>query len=302
MIKYTRLIICCLLTLVTTAGNTGAQTSTEESTADAKQNEVKKLRHEVAVYGAGGMSALNYSLDKGGSKTDGENSISGIAGIGYTWNINESVGIVTGIEATTYGAKTSYDLAKADREYGVGIDKFKFMYTIGNYVEEQDIVMLLIPVMAQYSVPLSDKIRFYLAGGGKVGFSMQAQATVFSNSVNTSGHYYYENQTYTDLPKYGFVSERNPKSTVVDIDTKALVTASIETGARFVLHEKILLYTGAYLDYGLNNIRSVKDRHLINYQEFNPSVLKFGSVLNTAFVNNVKVLGVGLKVRLSFGW
>jgi hypothetical protein len=314
MMKYTyTIIICCLFAILAATGVAEAQsvifrsvndTTVTLSETDTTVRHVNELRHEIALYGAGGMSVLNYSPDMNGSKTDG---LGAIGGIGYTWNINYRLGITTGLEVTSYNAKTTYDAISMDKNYGAGVDRFNFRYSMSNYVEEQDVTFIMIPAMLQYSVPLSGSAKFYVSGGCKVGLPIRANATIFPGTVNTSGHYYFENQTYISRPdvnmeQYGFVSGLKPDPIESDIDVTVLITASLETGARFYLTDNILLYTGAYVDYGLNSIRSEKSRNLINYQEHNPSELKYASVLNTPHVNNVKVLGAGLKVKISFGW
>jgi hypothetical protein len=270
-----------------------------QNETDTANITMKEHRHEVSVYGAGGMSNLTYSLDKNGSKTD---EFGGIFGIGYTWNINESFAIVTGVEMTNYNAKTTYDAISIPKIYGTGLDRFEYTYSMNKYIEEQDAVLLSAPVMLQYSIPLSASVKYYISGGVKVGLPVRTNAAIFPGTVNTSGYFYFENQIYTDLPHHGFVSGIHPNSTNSDIDLMVSLAASLESGVRFSLTKNILLYTGAYLDYGMNNIQSKRNKHLINYQEFNPSVLEYSSVLNTSLANKVKIFGAGLKLKISFGW
>jgi hypothetical protein len=283
------------------------ETKTQDETI-ALYTEIKKFKHEVSVYGGGGISALNYKLDKGGSKTDGTNSISGVAGVSYTLSLNDHFGISTGVEVTRYGAKTTYhNFAPAGKDYGMGNSKFNFRYTIANYAEEQSITLLSIPVMLQYTMPISNSIEFYGTGGLKIGLPRRAEATIFPDIVNTYGDYYFENQIYQGgaTEKYGFVKNATPEPIEKDIDLKTSFAISIEGGARFCLTENLFLYTGAYIDYGLNNIRTTQDLQLINHKasvQTQTASLEYASVLNTPFVNNVKIFGAGLKVRLSFGW
>jgi hypothetical protein len=295
--KNTHLKMICWLLMIFPAVGIKAQTNTAND-----EQSVSELRHEIALYGGGGMSALNYSLDMGGSKTDGAGGISGFAGIAYTWNINYHFGIVTGLELASYGAKTTYDAISGEKMYGEGNDRLNFQYSMNNYIEEQGITFLSVPVMLQYSVPLHGTKKFYVAGGLKLELPVNPKATIFPGTVNTLGYYSFENQTYTDLSKYGFYSNHKPGSIENDIDMSISIAASLETGVRFLLTKKILLYTGAYLDYGLNDVRSTKDKDIIAYQEFDPSVLKYASILNTSHASKVKIFGAGLKVKVSFGW
>jgi hypothetical protein len=284
----------CLLMILAAAGALKAQSETDTVT-----KKVRAPQHEIALYGAGGLSSLNYTLNKDGHKSDGTGAI---GGIGYTWNINYHLGIVTGMEVTGYSAEAKYDAISMEREYGRDKDKFNFKYSMNNYIESHNVTFISIPVMLQYSVPLSGSAKFYLSGGGRIGLPIHASASIYPGNVTTLGYYYFENQTYTDLLQYGFVHNLNPGTIKTDIDVTVMVAASLETGARFFITDNILIYTAIYIDYGLNSIRSTQDRDLINYQEYNPSELKYASVLNTPHVNKVKVLGTGLKVKISFGW
>jgi hypothetical protein len=285
-----------------TVNNIEAQTSTEQNETSATDGQVKQLRYEIAIYGSIGMSALGYSLDKDGRRSSAGNNISDIIGTAFTWNISEHIGIVTGIERTKYGAKAAYNGISGEKIHGTDIHRFKFQYLMTGYVEEHYITLLSIPVMVQYSVPLTHSIKYYLSGGFKLGLPTKNKAVILSNTLNTSGYYYFENQTYTSLPQYGFVSESSPKSTETDIDVNALLTASVETGTRFSIFNNTLLYTGIYFDYGLNDIRATKDRQIIEYQKFNPPILKYGSILNTTNVDKMKIWNAGVKLQLSFGW
>jgi hypothetical protein len=281
--------------IVATVGIAKAQTDTPNS-----ETVIDVPRHEIGIVGGGGMSVLNYSLDMGGSKTDGTGGISGFTGISYTWNINHNLGIVTGFDMISYGAKTTYETIKNSVYYQESnIDTF--YYKMNNYIEEQSIACLSIPMMLQYSMPLSGTKKFYVSGGFKFSLPINAKATIFPGTVTTRGYRNFENQTY-DIERYGFVTNKQFASSTNDIDVRVFLSMSLETGVRFCLTDKILLYTGAYLDYGLNNIRSTKNKELLNYRELTPPELKLASVLNTSHINKVKTLGVGLKVKVSFGW
>jgi hypothetical protein len=309
--KYTHLSIYCLLAVFMTGGTANAQIQDKTQGADTTvvdtDTTVNKkynadIRHEISVYGGAGLSVINYSLDKSGSRTDGSSSVAGILGIGYTWNINDNFGLATGIEMSRYDGKASYDIISGEKEYGTGDDRFRFDYSMRNYIEEQSAVMISIPAMAQYSAPLSDHVTFYLAAGFKFGLPVNAKATIFPGNLSASGHYYFENRTYyDDLPQYGFANSK-PASVTSDIALKVSAAMSIESGVRFSIMDNMRIYTGAYFDCGLNNIRSKHEDMLVNYHELNPSAYTYSSVLNTVHADKIKIFAVGLKLKISFGW
>jgi hypothetical protein len=319
--KYTHLIMMlCLLMVFTTAGIAKAQTDTTDNkksklsesvdTADNKKSKLPEpdVRHEIALYGGGGMSPLNYSLDKSGSKTDGAGGISGHAGLAYTWNLNDYFGVVTGLELASYGAKSSYDVIEGGKRFE-GDKSHDFYYGIYDFIEEQSITLISIPVMFQYSTPLPGTMKFYVSGGVKMGLPVSATAIQFSNRITTEDFNDEDHVTYDEVPQMSLYTDHpdNKSGNIsVDIDTKVVsIVASLETGVRFILTEKIMLYTSAYLDYGLNNIRSTKNKDIITYlynESGATSTLKYSSILNTPHVDKMKIFGAGLRVRVSFGW
>jgi hypothetical protein len=284
-----------------TRADTVSGATTRTDTAAGKTS--RYIRHEFSVSGAAGLSVINYSLAKNGARSDGPSGMAGTLGIGYTWNINENFGLVTGLEVSTFGGKASYDAVSGEKEYGTGDDRFRFSYSMTKYVEEQTATMLSIPAMVQYSAPLSDPVTFYLAAGFKFGLPVKAQATIFPGTLNTTGYYYFENRTYfDDLPQYGFASS-TPATVTSDVAMKISAAMSIESGVRFSLTNSIRAYTGAYIDYSLNNIRSkAEDEILVSYNEPNPSVFTYKSVLNTTLADKVRLFAVGVKLKISFGW
>jgi hypothetical protein len=274
---------------------------------------IKYFKHEVSLYGAGGMSVLNYKLANNGSKTDGAGGISGIIGASYTWFINKRFGISSGVEMTSYGAKTTYDsFSQEGKDYGTGYSKFNFSYSITNFVEEQGVTMVSVPILLQYNALLSNTVGFYALGGLKIGVPVYTKARMFPSHLSTKGWYYYENQwydganpnnEYKNFDKLGFVNYNNPRISS-EIDLKTSFMASIEAGARVSLTDNLMLYIGAYLDCGLNNIRSTSDRQIVTYRRINSTAAELGyaSVLNSSFVDKTKIFGAGFKLKFSFGW
>jgi hypothetical protein len=75
---------------------------------------------------------------------------------------------------------------------------------------------------------------------------------------------------------------------------------ALEAGLHFSLGETTGLYTGLFLDYGLNNIQKSNDKHIIEYQVSNASQFKYNSVLNSGMVDKVNLMSVGIKVKIGF--
>jgi hypothetical protein len=287
--KQIFLTVCFVLLIITTATSQGEQ------------------KHELSVYSTGGFSTIQYTLLNSGKKSS---SGGGGAGLGYTFNINPSLGIVTGLEMTTYGAEASFDNVSGDYEAGTGKNLLKFSYALKNYKERQSLTLFSIPVMARYSLPLGGggSTKFYVSGGFKFGFPVSAKADISSGSATTDGYFADESVTYAILPTHGFASNISLPETESDIELGFSTSISLETGVSFSLTDRIGLYTGLYFDYGLNNIQKVNDKHLLEYDlkhlsEYdvaNERPFLYNSVLNSGLTDRINLLSIGLKVRIGF--
>jgi opacity protein-like surface antigen len=295
---------CCLF--ITTA-----------ATAQKTQTAATASKHELSIYGLDGYSSLLYTVSSNGANivtNSGTNSssggVGGGAGLGYTFNISPSLGIVTGVEMSIYASKVSFGIDSSKYEVGTGNDLFRFKYSLSNYKETQSVTLFSIPVMAQYSLPVGSggTMRFYLSGGFKLGFPISAKADISPGSASTYGFCTNEYGEYKVLPTHGFANNISLPDTKKDIDLGFSAALALETGLRFTLTDKIGLYTGLYFDYGLNSIQKVNDkhpleydlRHLSEYDVINEKPFLYNSVLNSGFVDKVNLLSVGLKVRISF--
>jgi hypothetical protein len=287
--KYTFLSIISLL-IISTAS---AQRRGHYSSGDSPT-------HEISVYGLGGLSSLNYKLSGGGTTNGG---VGGGGGVGYTFNINDSWGITTGVEIGIFGGKATYGALSGQYEYGTTGSEahFKFRYSLSAYEETQSVTLFSVPVMAQFKTPLSSSIHFYLAGGFKLGLPVSAKATITPGTATTSGEFSYEQVEYDDLERYGFGTNLQLVKTKSDIDLGFSAALALETGLRFSLSDNIALGVGAYLDYGLNSVQSVNDKHILNYQFENPQTFIHNSVLNTALTDKINLFSAGVKIKIAFG-
>jgi hypothetical protein len=261
------------------------------ATAQDGQNQdvqPKEQKHELSIFGMGGYSPVGYTLAGNGSKSSG---IGGGAGLGYTFNISPLIGIVTGVEMTTYSAEASFDNVAGEYDTGTGEHQLEFSYSLKNYRETQSVTLFSIPVMAQYSLPLGGSaMKFYASGGFKFGFPISAKADITPGTTTTTGEYYHEQVTYVKLPQHGFVDNVSLPAVKKDIDLGFSTALALETGVRFTLTGKLNLYTGLYFDYGLNSIQKVNDRYLIEYDVSSESTFKYGSVLNTGLTDKTYFL------------
>jgi hypothetical protein len=273
--------------------------ATVATAQDVQQQDVPKQdiqRHELSIYSVGGYSPISYTLGENGSKSAG---IGSGAGVGYTFNISPAIGIVTGIELTTYNAEVSFDNTADNYNSGAGEHLLLFSYSLSNYKEKQKVTLFSIPVMAQYSLPLGgSSTRFYASGGLKLGLPV-GEADITPGTATTKGEYSHEKVTYVGLPQHGFVSNASLPGIKKDIDLNFAAALALETGVSFTLTDKLLLYTGAYFDCGLNSIQKVNDKYLLEYDASNESTFKYNIVINTGLADKVRLVSAGLKLRVS---
>jgi hypothetical protein len=256
-------------------------------------------KHELSIYGMGGYSPVNLALDGSGSKSG---SMGGGAGLGYTFNVNSSLGIVTGVEMGVYGTEVSFDNITGDYLSGTDIQEMRFSYSLDGYSEKISITMLSIPLMAQYSLPLGGgSTRFYALAGLKLGFPASAKTDITPGTATTSGHYTHENVEYENLPQHGFVDNLPLPKVKLKLKPGFSTALALEAGLRFSLTGSIRLYTGWYLDYGLNSIQKTGNRHPLEYDPFNEREYKHSSLLNTGLVSKAKLFSTGLKLKIGIG-
>jgi hypothetical protein len=252
---------------------------------------------QFTIYGLGGLSGLNYKPE-GGTQSSG---IGAGAGMDYTFGIGATTsslwGIKTGLEFATYSNKVTFGTLSEKYDHGQGVNQFRFSYTLNDYGEQQNVTMLSIPLAIQYQT--GGSTRFYLSGGVKFSFPASARATITPGTVTTSGDFSHEQVEYRDLEQYGFVNSLKLPETKSDIDLGVSSALTLETGLSFALGGKAALYAGVFLDYGLNNLQSVKDKHVINYQDSTPSVFEYNSVLNTALIDKINLFSAGLKIKIA---
>jgi len=261
-------------------------------------------KHEFSVYGGGGLSTLKYKMSVGEQK----NNFGGLAGIGYTYFFSSKIGLGSGAELALYNAKSTIDnlgdkyMAK-DME-GAG---FEFRSTVSNYEEKQKAMYVNIPLMLQFQT--GKKHMFYAAAGGKIGIPLNGKYKTSGATIKNSGYYAEEDYEYTTQEFMGFGTFTG-RDMDDDVDFKLAYIVSAEAGMKWKLKDNLSLYTGAYFDYGLNDIQKDNDRRFVQYNTAKPKEFINNSVLTSQFSHNnktenftdkINLMSVGLKVKLAFG-
>lgn len=262
-------------------------------------------KHEISVYGTGGLSALKYDAITGDQKTGMGSSF----GVGYSYFLSDKLAVTSGAEIALYNSKMNFDnlynnyITKDYQE-----ESFELRSTITDYDEKQNAMYINIPLMLQFQT--GNKNKFYVAAGGKIGFSMDGRYKSSGATIKNTGYYEEEDYEYTTQEFLGFGTFASRKVDE-EVKFKMVYMLSAEAGIKWTLKDDLFLYTGAYVDYGLNNIqKEISEQPFIAYNPENPRDFFINSVLSSqsmqdnkpeAFVDKVSLMAVGVKIRLSFG-
>jgi len=248
--------------------------------------------HEFSVNGGGGMSTINYKLLSG----DKQLGFGAEFGVGYTCIFTKTIGIRIGADiALLSGSANLYDATVVTRNLTDNEgDRFNLHSTLSQYKESQNATFLNIPVMAQFQTGENHKL--YALAGAKIGIPISSKFKVSDATITNEAYYpdfdnWLKKQEFAGYGTFKNISsEGKPNFTI----SAAL---ALEAGMKWKIGKSLAVYTGAYFDYGLNNIAPKNERY-INYNASDPA----NFTTNSALVQSEKVnlIAAGLKVRLAF--
>lgn len=264
-------------------------------------------KHEISAWGIGGFSSLNYDSSLG----ERDNRTGMGVGIGYSYAITKNISINTGLEYASYKANYfQHELKDATYMTNDGTDDFEFRYTVRNYKERQIHKTLNIPIMVQYQT--EGDYAFFGSLGGKIGIPIKSEYSVTRLFMKTTGYYEQYGGLILDEPEfmgfglYGYPEGREGNK---DLDMKLAFMLSAEAGLKCKLYKSMSLYTGLYVDYGINDVRDNKNKEFQEYNTTNPENIIHNSVLASGYTSDgewknmtdkVIPISFGIKVRLAF--
>ncbi len=244
--------------------------------------------------------ALNYAINNGAAKLK-----TGFqAGIGYTKFFNKRWGIATGLELGYYQTKATLTPNTVFSSYEVDSDlnAFEFRVKTKGYEEKQKLYALNIPLMLQYQSSSKGNTQFYSQAGVKFSIPLNSPYETKADEISAAGYYPDVNAEINDLPAHGFGTQTN-WSSKGDYEFKVSYALAAEAGLKFRLSSRNFLYAGAYIDYGLNNIKKADGRETL--LAYNPTALSQSqatgvfSLANTT--GDVRLMAYGIKLRVGFG-
>ncbi|MDR0824009.1 MAG: outer membrane beta-barrel protein [Prevotella sp.] len=267
-------------------------------------------KHEVSMYVGGGLSTLTYETEVG--KRD--NVAGGNLGIGYTYFFIENFGLNTGVELALYKANAKVNqfnnVTQALVDHTDG-ELYDFYSLVKNYEEKQNATYIYIPLILQFQH--GGKNKLYVQAGAKIGIPVAGKAKSSAAEMINKG-FFYDTANWGETQEFrGFGAFAN-YSSEQDVDFKVAYSLSAELGMKWKLNDKLSLYTGAYVDYGLNDI--VKGERNKSFTEITETseavVIRNNSILNSSIgygsntltqklTDKVTPISIGFKVRLALG-
>jgi outer membrane protein OmpA-like peptidoglycan-associated protein len=263
-------------------------------------------RSEFSIQTAGGISTFQYKPNIG-NKTTGAG---GNFGLGYTYFFSEKWGLGTGVECTLFNTKFNV----AGQKYVTpGLDpssntSFLLNCSLTDFNEKQQAWLINIPLMLHFQTG-----KFYFGAGAKIGFPLSASYTTDKGVLETTG--FFEDINWS-VPSSGYehlgFGQYDLSGSDGDISLKTVVMASAEIGAKWRMSDKWSLYTGLYVDYGLNNtIRAGSKTNLTDIAHNGAGVHIPSSIIQSRYidrpngkptdiVDKVLPLSAGLKLRFAF--
>lgn len=247
----------------------------------------------------GGPSGILYDSAIGNGKLKSGGGI----GLGYTYFFSSHWGIATGIDVM-YN-QNSFELNDLNTITSYEVDDqtsaFEYRVTPSKYKESQHFISAAIPLILQYRTTVTPKTQLYFGFGGKILFPSKQTIKASASELQLSGYYPDLNLIVDDLSSHGFgkVSNWGDKTTV-SLQSSFLLSA--ETGLTFKIKEKIQLYTGVYIDYGLSDL--VKETSDLNIVVYNPNGLdniqSNGIIGNKKMIQESRYLSAGVQLKLGF--
>ncbi len=261
----------------------------------------EQYHHEIGFHLGGGLSTIQYTPPAGVTKSSGPG---GMAGFEYTGFFSPQWGITTGLDLAFYSGSLTWD--NFSLQYPVtppsGLNGCTLIRgDFSNYKEQQYALLTQIPLMLQFQTTGSS--RFYMAAGFKFGFPVYAVYVPTVGSVKVTG-YGSGGQVYENRPEYG-LDTYNDLTAFGHLDMRITALVSGEIGGKWKLSDDWNLYAGAYIDYGLDNMRKNHPvNQLVTYNSKFPKQPTYYSVLQSSesgniFVEKVYPFSLGVKFRFT---
>jgi len=244
--------------------------------------------HYFYLNAGSGFHNLSYGLKDGSEKGGLGYSFNG----GYSYFLNNHLGLQTGLGLRTIRPLATLNYNTVTPLVDDDGENNDFRTNYSNWKEKQQLLFLDIPLGLQYRFGSNEKLRFLASAGMKVSFPLKTKYQTDGGNIVTSGYYSQWNVELKDMPRHGFTTITDlPKG---NVSIKPSYGGFAELGALYRLSDRLDLYVGGYLDYGLNNVARSSDKPL-----YQPDGV-YNGVLASNQKDRAKLISFGLKLGVQW--
>jgi len=291
---------------------------------------------------SGSLGLQGFKYIPKGINADGYNNL-GLGwngGIGYSYFFTTHFGVSIGIEMSYLQSSGGYDIGFKGYEFydlGYQIDNdfyinnpnmpFQLRARLANWKENQTGYTFNIPLLFvfQHKFGLQKRHGLYYGIGAKIQIPFistkyQVIDSKYPNQgmLNISGYYpdwHLEigNNGDPQVPQHGYGTIHNPQESLGwkgNAKVKTSYAATAEIGYLYGISPRVDLTLGAYIDYGINNIKDAESNislmqannpyHSENYsgEQYIGKGIKYNGLMNSDRTNHINLLGYGAKIGL----
>jgi hypothetical protein len=251
--------------------------------------------------------------------------LGGGGGVGYSLRFTPSLSFRTGLHANYYrgvaGASSvseSSDHAFPDWWWGgasVSPNTFTLSKTIGSYLAQHSALYFQLPLLVELEPGFLDSkaLRWYAAGGFKVGYALSGSSDADVKGVTSTAVSHFEDATLDVMMLYfGFGDELN-ENVKGKLDLGFHTAACLEVGFKQQLTDKYFLYVGIFGEYNLYSAVGSGASTMLEYEMLPVSLeevesgadayrLRYHPSANVAGnrVRHLYPLSFGVTVRIGF--
>jgi outer membrane protein OmpA-like peptidoglycan-associated protein len=286
----------------------------------------------LTINGGLGPSGFNYDLKGINSEGVVQHKLGWNANVGYSYFFTPGFGLTTGVGISYYNSIGKYTNGfERDNYFNLGIqmdddsyygpNEYELRARLFNWQESQQAYFIDIPLMISLKHKFGDKKTFglFLNAGAKIKIPViRKDFYVIDNydgMLNVSGYYEVYNleigaQPDPQTPEHGFGTINNPNEKLDwngEISIKPSIALVGEAGFLIGLSRRVDLMLGAYIDYGLNNIKkgdnspllTAPDKYLPDANNSIGKNISYAGMINSDVTDKVSTLSYGGKIGLT---
>lgn len=268
----------------------------------AQQNQKSNY---IGIAGGGGINTMVYTPDKGTSAWD-----YGFMGeLRYSHFFGKYFGVGIGAQFFQTKASTKYDFTEVTTGLTHG-DNSNLTYdlrtTYTNWNEKQTLYHIGVPVELYLRVPMGRRWAFLLGAGARLDVPISGKYTAQEGAYDNSGQFYVNgvplSYTIEDLPDHGFRAYNADFESDFKL-SKLGVSVIADLGFSYAFSNHWSLYLGVYGGYSLTNmLDSVSTQPVLAINSSDASKLDYNGTLASNQIDKLRLLNVGVKMGINFGW